>query len=131
MHEGVSLKEVTVTFYPDGAQPVTLTCEVAKTIFEKERGLMYRSSLHADGGMLFPFLFLWFRLFWMKGVSIPLDIIFVGKNFKVVKIFGAPANVGFLNKRFWVHGFAKYVIECNLGFCKSHGISVGTSIVFK
>lgn len=121
------MEEVTVTFYPEGVQ---LTCEVARTIFEKEKGLMFRSTLSEGKGMLFTFLFSSFRVFWMRNVSIPLDIIFVDKNLQVVKIFDAPANVGFLNKKFWAYGFCKYVIECNRGFCKAHNIVPGTKVSY-
>lgn len=119
------MKEVTVTFYPQGAK---LSCEVAKTFSEKTKGLMYRSSLPDGKGMLFPFLFSWYRLFWMRNVSIPLDIIFVSKNLEVVSIYEAPANVWFFNKKFWAFGFCKYVIECNKGFCKAHNIVPGTKV---
>jgi len=124
-----NMNEVTVTFHPNGAPSVDLTCEVAKTIFEKTKGLMYRSFLPKDKGMLFLFWFSSYRLFWMKGVSIPLDIIFIDKKFKVVSIHEAPANVGIFNKKFWAYGFCKYVIECNGGFCKNHHISLGTNII--
>jgi len=122
------MNEVAVTFYPEGVQ---LTCEVARTIFEKERGLMFRPALSDGKGMFFPFLFSWFRVFWMNNVKIPLDIIFVDKNLEVVKIFEAPANVGFFNRKFWAYGFCKYVIECNAGFCRNHRIVPGTKVVYK
>lgn len=125
------MNEVKITFYPSGTQPVVLTCEVAKTISEKEKGLMYRKVLPQYMGMFFPFLFSWYRIFWMKGVTIPLDIIFIDKNFKVVKIFEAPVNVGLFSKKFWAFSFCKYVVECNLGFCKNHNISIGTNVIYK
>lgn len=122
------MKEVKVIFYPVGAPPVVLTCEVAKSYSEKTKGLMHRSSLPEGKGMLFPFMFSWFQVFWMSGVSIPLDIIFINKKLKVVSIFEAPANVGFFNKKYWAYGFCKYVIECNGGFCKKNNIYPGTII---
>jgi len=125
------MNEVTITFYPSEGPSVVLICEVAKTFSQKTKGLMYRSSLPDDKGMLFPFWFSWSRTFWMKNVSIPLDIIFISKEFKVVSIFEAPANVGIFNKKFWASGFCKYVIECNGGFCKNNHVSLGTNISFK
>lgn len=122
------MNEVTITFYPIGVPSVVLTCEVAKTISEKTKGLMYRPSLPKGKGMLFFYWFSWYRVFWMKNVSIPLDIIFINKEFKVVSIYEVPANVGIFNKKFWAYGFGKYVIECNGGFCKNHHISLGTNI---
>jgi uncharacterized membrane protein (UPF0127 family) len=81
--------------------------------------------------MLFPFWFSWYRLFWMKNVTIPLDIIFINKEFNIVLITEAPANVGMFNKKFWVLGFGKYVIECNRSFCKNHHISPGANIMIQ
>jgi len=126
-----TMNEVAITFYPMGVPPVVLTCEVAKTISQKTKGLMYRSSLPKEKGMLFPFWFSWYRIFWMKNVSIPLDIIFINKEFKVVSIIEAHADVGIFNKKYWACGFGKYVVECNKGFCKNHRISLGTNIIFK
>lgn len=122
--------KATITFYPTGLTPVVLTCEVAKTFSEKTMGLMYRSSLPDEKGMLFPFLFSWFRLFWMRNVSIPLDIIFVDKNLKVVKICEGARNAGFFNRKFWAYGFCKYVIECNKGFCKTYHIGPGAKVFY-
>jgi len=119
---------VVITFYPKGKPSVILTCEVAKTFSEKTTGLMYRSSLPMENGMLFLFWFSWFRIFWMKNVSIPLDIIFINAKFNVVSIYETSANVGIFKKKFWACGFGKYVIECNSGFCKNHYISSGTNI---
>ena len=51
------MKEAKITFYPSGTQPIVLTCEVAKTISEKENGLMHRKILPKYNGMFVPFLF--------------------------------------------------------------------------
>ena len=125
------MNNVTITFYPTGKPSVVLTCEVAKTVSEKTTGLMYRSSLPLEKGMLFVFWFSWVRIFWMKNVFIPLDIIFINKEFKVVSIYETSANVGIFNKKFWALGIGKYVIECNRDFCKNHHISIGTNIMIQ
>jgi uncharacterized membrane protein (UPF0127 family) len=122
------MDDVAITFYPTGKPSVVLTCEVAKTVSEKTTGLMYRSSLPLEKGMLFLFWFSWIRIFWMKNVLIPLDIIFINKGFKVVSIHETSANVGLFNKKFWAPEIGKYVVECNAGFCRNHHISSGTSI---
>jgi hypothetical protein len=126
-----TMDDVAITFYPTGKPSIVLTCEVAKTVSEKTKGLMYRSSLPNEKGMLFFYWFSWLRIFWMKNVSIPLDIIFINKEFKVVSINETSADVGIFNKKFWAHGFGKYVIECNSGFCKNHHISIGTNIMIQ
>jgi uncharacterized protein len=68
---------------------VTIDLEVAKTAQQQEMGLMYRSSLAKNRGMLFEFKELRYSRFWMKNTIIPLDIIFLN-NDKIEAIF---ANV--------------------------------------
>jgi len=60
---------------PDG-HTVTVSAELARTSSEQERGLMGRTSLADDSGMLFIFNESAVRSFWMKNTLIPLDIIF-------------------------------------------------------
>ena len=122
------MQEITITFHPDSSKSVTLICDVAGSIFAKTKGLMYRSSLPDGRGMLFPFLFSWYRVFWMKKVTIPLDILFISKDFQVVKIYEAPSDSNMFHKAYWAFGFCKYVVECNRGFCKKHEISIGTKV---
>jgi len=122
------MKEVTITFHTNSVKPVTLICEVAGSIFEKTKGLMYRSSLPDGQGMFFPFLFSGFQVFWMKNLTIPLDILFINNNLLVTKIHEASADANIFHKTYWAFGFCKYVVECNKGFCKTHEISVGAKI---
>ena len=53
------------------------TVEVARTPQEQEQGLMFRTALDADGGMLFPMSPPRTASFWMKNTVIPLDILFI------------------------------------------------------
>lgn len=123
--------EVTVTFYPIGLPPAPLSCEVARSVRRKMRGLMYRESLGKNKGMLFPFIVSWYRGFWMKNVLIPLDIIFINKHLQVITIYEAAVDHRVLPKTYWSRRFCKYVVECNRGFCKEYGISSGTDIQIK
>ena len=125
------MQEVRIIFYPDGHKPVILTCELARSIFEKMKGLMYRTSLPKDKGMFFPFLIPWYRVFWMKNVKIPLDIIFINRHLRVINIHEAPIESELFNNTFWSHGLCKYVVECNIGFCKQNNISPGTKLTIE
>jgi len=60
--------------------------EVARTEAEQEKGLMYRSSLPEDGGMLFPYSQAEPRSFWMKNTIISLDIIFIRADGSIARI---------------------------------------------
>jgi uncharacterized membrane protein (UPF0127 family) len=54
--------------------------EVAQTPQQQQIGLMYRDSLLPNRGMLFPFNPPQTVSFWMKNVSIPLDMIFISEG---------------------------------------------------
>ncbi len=51
--------------------------EVALTPKDQEQGLMFRKSLDADSGMLFPMAPPRTASFWMKDTVIPLDMLFI------------------------------------------------------
>ena len=60
--------------------------EVAATPGEQERGLMFRAVMGADEGMIFPMNPARPTAFWMKNTVIPLDIIFIGPDHKVLNV---------------------------------------------
>ena len=75
--------------------PVTITMagqahrfdvEVARTDAEQDRGLMFRTGLPANGGMIFPFEKPRIGSFWMKNTLIPLDMIFIRADGTVHRI---------------------------------------------
>lgn len=59
--------------------------EVAETVAQQEMGLMYRTYLAGDRGMLFSFKPAQITRFWMKNTKIPLDMVFIHRG-KVVAI---------------------------------------------
>ncbi|MGF1540780.1 MAG: DUF192 domain-containing protein [Pleurocapsa sp.] len=63
----------------------TINLEVAQTSTQQATGLMFREYLQPDRGMLFPFETPRIARFWMKNVSIPLDMVFL-KGDRVVDI---------------------------------------------
>ncbi|MEL6161786.1 MAG: DUF192 domain-containing protein [Cyanobacteria bacterium J06627_32] len=71
---------------PGQLLPVTATAdingerfelEVAETPAQQSLGLMFRSALPDDRGMLFPFSAPRRASFWMKDVPVPLDMVFI------------------------------------------------------
>lgn len=60
--------------------------EVVRTAEEQAQGLMYRTSLPADGGMIFPFAKPKFASFWMKNTFIPLDMFFIRADGSIDRI---------------------------------------------
>jgi uncharacterized protein len=69
------------------AQGQTILLEVARTSEQQSTGLMYRTSLAANRGMLFVFSPARPVSFWMKNTLIPLDMVFMSNG--VVKYIGA------------------------------------------
>lgn len=81
--------------------PVRVTLEVAADGPTRERGLMYRQALPDGHGMLFVFDDEVDRSFWMKNTLVPLDMIFIGSDRRIVGIVAeatphslAPRSVG-------------------------------------
>ena len=64
----------------------TFTVEIADSPMKQEYGLMCRKALGSDRGMLFVFPGQEPRAFWMRNTLIPLDIVYIGADGKVVSI---------------------------------------------
>ncbi len=68
---------------------IKITVEIAKTDKEHEQGLMFRKNLHDNHGMLFIFETEDRYDFWMKNTVMPLDIIYINSDLKIVDILHA------------------------------------------
>ena len=69
-----------------GAQTHRFTVEVAASEAQQSRGLMFRTSIAPDAGMVFPFTPPRYASFWMKNTLIPLDILFVRADGSIDRI---------------------------------------------
>jgi len=101
---------------------------VADSPVKQARGLMGVESLPRDAGMLFPFASEANRSFWMANTKLPLDIIFIGAGRRVSSVLTAqPCRVSDLSACELYSGNAKWVLEVNAGFAKTHGIKEGST----
>ncbi|MCL5267631.1 MAG: DUF192 domain-containing protein [Bacteroidetes bacterium] len=105
-----------------------INIEIADNDEERAQGLMWRTSMPEDDGMLFIFGKERTLTFWMKNTYIPLDMVFADKSGKIVTIY---PNATPLSEASIVSDQpAKYVVEVNGGFCARYGIADGDIINF-
>lgn len=103
--------------------------ELARTDAERARGLMYRTALAPDAGMLFLFDETSEHAFWMKNTLIPLDLIFIGDDGRIAGI--VPRAVpGDLTPRA-AGGPSRYVLEVNGGWAEARGVAAGDRVRFE
>lgn len=100
--------------------------ELAKTIAQKTKGLSKRTNLCKNCGMLFIFGFETNLPFWMKDTLIPLDMIWLDKNGKVVDI--QTANEINSSKIYQNQTPAQYVLELNANDSQKIGLKIGDKI---
>jgi uncharacterized protein len=103
--------------------------EVARSDEERARGLMHRRQLAPDAGMLFLFDESSVHHFWMKDTLVPLDMIFIGEDGRIVGIVEW-AVPGDLSPRS-ASGPSRYVLEVNGGWAEAHGVATGDRVRFE
>ncbi|MFH1868620.1 MAG: DUF192 domain-containing protein [Candidatus Omnitrophota bacterium] len=105
--------------------------EVARTGEQQEKGLMFRRSLPSNAGMLFIFKDEGLKPFHMKNTYIPLDIIWMDKNKRVVAIKrdAEPVKDGYAERICPKKG-AMYVLELNAGMAEKTGLKEGDILRF-
>jgi len=100
--------------------------EVAATGIEQGKGLMFRTAMGADEGMIFPMDPPRPASFWMRNTVIPLDLIFVGPDGKILNI--AANAIPYDESPLTSHGAVKGVLELNGGRAAQLGILPGDSV---
>ena len=107
-------------------QDLAIEVEVARNAMQRSRGLMFRGSLEQQKGMLFVYDYEQIQRVWMRNTLIPLDIVFISMQGKVVSFIKGlqpcvkdPCEVYTAMKK------AKYMLEINAGVIDNKGIAVG------
>jgi uncharacterized protein len=110
-----------------GAKKLPFKVELAASPAAQSKGLMFRTELGDNEGMLFPSAAPEPRSFWMKNVPIPLDIIFIGTDGRITNIEDAvPYSLDSVPSA----GFASAVLELRAGRAKELGIVPGDRVVY-
>jgi uncharacterized membrane protein (UPF0127 family) len=109
-----------------GGKHLPFRVELADTQESQARGLMFRTSLGDNEGMLFPSEVPAPRSFWMKNTPLSLDIIFVGADGRITNIAAntEPYSLDSVPSS----GFAIAVLELRAGRAAELGIVPGDRV---
>jgi len=110
---------------------VDVAIEVAETMAERQNGLMRRTSMPEDHGMLFVYPEPQLLSFWMKNTAIPLSIAFIledadGQHGTIVNVEDMQPYVEFpatVSQK-----PVRLALEMNQGWYKKHGLKNGDTI---
>lgn len=119
------LKTGTLTITNSQGERVNMTVEIADTPGTRQLGLMFRSSMPADAGMLFDFGEDTNGGFWMQNTILPLSIAFIAADGKIVDIKDMqPLDTTTVGSS----GPYRYALETNQGFFRAHNIAPGDQV---
>lgn len=103
--------------------------EVAETRSQRDQGLMGRKELKKDEGMFFVFEKDGIYPFWMKNTFIPLDIIWIDSNNKIIYISqNAQPCKNLICPLIVPLTKARYVLEINAGTVKETNLKIGDEV---
>ena len=113
------------------ASGASITAELAVTDAERARGLMFREKLLPDQGMLFVFQREDIHAFWMKNTLIPLDILWLDRDRRVVHIErGVPPCTSDPCPSYGPARAGLYVLELAAGAADRLGLKPGDRLDF-
>jgi uncharacterized membrane protein (UPF0127 family) len=114
-----------VTIETSDGERVEVRVEVAADTVSRTRGLMERTELAEDAGMLFVFEEEQQLSFWMKDTLIPLSIAYISSGGEIIDI----QDMEPLDET--PHPSARpaqYALEVNQGFFEENGVGVGDRV---
>lgn len=119
--------ETSELFIESGGQRHRFSVEMADTDERRTLGLMYRTSLPADAGMLFDFKVDQPVAMWMRNTRIPLDMLFIRRDGRVANV--AQRTVPFSEATISSAGPVRAVLEINGGTAERLGIKPGDRVI--
>ena len=115
-----------ISIYTKAQLKAKFCVELANNNEARQRGLMFRTEMELNNGMMFVYDRPQSVSFWMKNTSIPLDILFADKAGIVTKIF--ENALPFSKSSIFGGHDVQYVLEINAGLTESLGIKQGSII---
>jgi uncharacterized membrane protein (UPF0127 family) len=103
------------------------TVELALDDAQRQQGLMSRTTMAPDAGMLFDFIEPRDVSMWMHNTLLPLDMLFIDAGGTITHIHenAEPQSDAIISSR----GPVKYVLELNGGRSRALGIKAGDRVV--
>lgn len=108
-----------------GGKAHAVAVELAADPASRERGLMFRQQLDEGRGMLFVFEEEEEHSFWMKNTLIPLDMVFVSAEGRVV---GVVSRAEPLSLALRTGGRCRFVLEVPGGWAEARGVRPGDRV---
>jgi hypothetical protein len=105
-----------------------ILAEVADTPDARDRGLMFRTAMPADHGMLFVYPNDARHCMWMRNTDVPLSVAFLDGHRRVINI---DEMVPRTDTSHCATGPARYVLEMPAGWFARHGVGAGTRLDFQ
>ena len=102
--------------------------EVARSGEEQAKGLMFRTAMGANAGMIFPMVPARQASFWMKNTVIALDLVFIGPDKRIESI--AANAVPYSFSPISSKGNVSAVLELNGGRAAQLGLAPGDRVGF-
>lgn len=109
---------------------VKFQAELAKTESARARGLGGRESIGDKEAMLFVFDSDDILKFWMKGMKIPIDMIWLSSDKKIIHIEKNVQPDDPPHERYGPNSPARYVLETKAGASDKYGFKIGLMVKF-
>lgn len=113
--------------FADAPGAPRVNVEHAQTNPERSHGLMYRTDLPQDEGMLFSWTNEAIRSFWMRNTCLPLDMLFINADNVIVGILEQVPVLNDASRS--VRCPAQYVLEMNAGWSRRNGVVAGQHVL--
>lgn len=112
--------------FPDAPGEPRVAIEIANTPASRERGLMYRTNMPEDQGMIFTWTDEGERSFWMHDTCIPLDMLYVDADGVIAGVLEQVPAMDETPRA--VPCPVLHVLEMNAGWTRAHGVKPGQRV---
>ena len=106
--------------------PKSLVTELALSGLQQQTGMMFRTNMPEEEGMLFPSVYPEHKAFWMMNTRLPLSLAYIDPNGAILEIYDLePFNTNSVES---VSANVQYVLETTQGWFKRNNITPGTVV---